>query len=114
VGIDVDSKQLDSHKAALAMKLTNEFVNNNIHISSSDLQTFIQHFLTKKQRSGCFRSLFDCMTECCVFTDPMIDWFEFRNIFLPFVNGGMFSREDLMRWYEILDTDHNAILGQDQ
>lgn len=44
----------------------------------------------------------------------MIDWFEFRDVFLPFVNGGMFSREDLGRWFEILDVNHNAILGQDQ
>ena len=44
----------------------------------------------------------------------MIDWSEFRDVFLPLVNGGMFSREDLVRWFEILDTNHSAILGQEQ
>jgi hypothetical protein len=52
IGIDVEHKQLDSRKKALAMKLTNELINNNIHISNVDLEKFIQLYLDYKQLTG--------------------------------------------------------------
>ena len=52
LGPDVENKQLDSSKPSLSMKITNEFVHNNIHISSDDLQSFIELYLNKKQNSG--------------------------------------------------------------
>ncbi len=55
VGADAENRQLDSKKPTLSMKLTNEFIHNNIHVSSEDLQTFIELYLNKKQTSGSFR-----------------------------------------------------------
>jgi len=43
---------LDSNNKNLSMQITNEFINNNINISSDDLQLFIQLFLDKKQQTG--------------------------------------------------------------
>jgi hypothetical protein len=34
------------------MQITTEFVNNNVKISNDDLQSFIQLFLNKKQKTG--------------------------------------------------------------
>jgi len=79
------------------MKITNEFIHNNIHISSDDLQSFIELYLNKKQNS-----------------DNFIKWIEFRDIFFPFVNGGMVSKDDITRWFEILDTNHNKTISQEQ
>jgi hypothetical protein len=55
VGANFDSKQLDSNNKNLSMQITNEFINNNINISSDDLQLFIQLFLDKKQQTGSFK-----------------------------------------------------------
>jgi len=52
VGANFDSKQLDSNNKNLSIQITNEFINNNINISSDDLQLFIQLFLDKKQQTG--------------------------------------------------------------
>jgi hypothetical protein len=52
VGADVENKQLDSNKSMLTMKITNEFVHNNIQISSVDLQLFVDLYLARKQNSG--------------------------------------------------------------
>jgi hypothetical protein len=52
VGADVENKRLDSNKPTLSMRLTNEFIHNNILISNDDLHLFIDIFLNKKQNSG--------------------------------------------------------------
>ncbi len=52
VGANSDTKQLDSNNENLSMQITNEFINNNINISSDDLELFIQLFLDKKQDTG--------------------------------------------------------------
>jgi hypothetical protein len=77
------------------MKITNEFIHNNIHISSDDLQSFIELYLNKKQNS-------------------FINWIEFRDIFFPIVNNGMVSKDDITRWFEILNTNHNKTISQEQ
>jgi hypothetical protein len=52
VGANSETKQLDSNNKNLSMQITNEFIINNINISSDDLQLFIQLFLNKKQNTG--------------------------------------------------------------
>lgn len=53
VGASSDTKQLNSNQEDLTAKITNEFLNNtNINISNTDLQRFIQLFLSKKQQIG--------------------------------------------------------------
>jgi hypothetical protein len=52
VGADVENKRLDSNKPTLSMRLTNEFIHNNILVSNDDLHLFIDIFLNKKQNSG--------------------------------------------------------------
>ncbi|CAF5216113.1 unnamed protein product, partial [Rotaria magnacalcarata] len=81
VGADIETKQLDSNKPALSMKLTNEFIHNNVHISSDDLEAFIELYLNRKRNS-----------------DVFINWVEFRDLCLPFVIGGNFVKEDIERW----------------
>jgi len=46
--------------------------------------------------------------------DYLINWIEFRDIFSPFINGGMFSKDDLIRWFDILDINHNKTISQEQ
>ncbi|UJR14875.1 hypothetical protein I4U23_001860 [Adineta vaga] len=97
VGADVENKQLDSNKSTLAMKLTNEFITNNINISNEDLYSFIELYLNKKQNSDCF-----------------IKWEEFRDIFRPFVNDGMVMKEDLSRWFDILKINPHETIEKEQ
>jgi hypothetical protein len=56
VGADFKNKQLDSTKPTLSMKITNEFIHNNVHISNNDLQLFIELYLNKKQNSGILKN----------------------------------------------------------
>jgi len=56
VGIDIEKKQLNSKKPSLSMKLTNEFIHNNIPISNDDLHMFIDLYLNRKQNSGDYES----------------------------------------------------------
>ncbi|CAF3295658.1 unnamed protein product [Rotaria sp. Silwood2] len=97
LGPDSENKQLDSNKTTLSMKITNEFIHNNIQISNDDLQSFIELYLNKKRNSDCF-----------------ISWIEFRDIFLPLVDGGMFLKEDISRWFDILDEKHHKIIIREQ
>lgn len=52
LGANVENKQLDSNKSTLSMTITNELINNNIHISSDDLQSFIELYLARKRDAG--------------------------------------------------------------
>ncbi|CAF1399004.1 unnamed protein product [Adineta steineri] len=97
VGGDVENKQLDSTKPTLSMKITNEFIHNNVHISNDDLNLFIDLYLTKKQNS-----------------DHLINWTEFRDIFLPLVNGGMIDKHEISHWFDILDINHNRTITNEQ
>lgn len=56
VGLDIEKKQLNSKKPSLSMKLTNEFIHNNIPISNDDLHMFIDLYLNQKQNSGDYES----------------------------------------------------------
>lgn len=112
VGADTENRQLDSKKPTLSMKLTNEFIHNNIHVSSEDLQTFIELYLNKKQTSGSFRRRYYFVK--IYFLDCLINWIEFRDVFLPLVNGGMVSNDDIARWFDIFDTNHNQIISSEQ
>ncbi|CAF1409889.1 unnamed protein product [Adineta steineri] len=98
VGGDVENKQLDSTKPTLSMKITNEFIHNNVHISNDDLNLFIDLYLTKKQNSG----------------NHLINWTEFRDIFLPLVNGGMIDKHEISHWFDILDINHNRTITNEQ
>jgi hypothetical protein len=94
------------------MKITNEFVHNNIHISSDDLELFIQLYLNKKQNSGkIFQRKF---RRNYLYLDCFIKWIEFRDVFLPIVNGGMCSKDDITRWFDILDENHNNMINREQ
>ncbi|CAF1050170.1 unnamed protein product [Adineta ricciae] len=97
VGADAENKQLDSKKSTLAMKLTNEFINNNILISNEDLHSFIDLYLNQKQNSDCY-----------------VTWEEFRDIFLPIVNSGIVTKEDLSRWFNIFDCNHRRKIDKEQ
>ncbi|CAF1160013.1 unnamed protein product [Rotaria sordida] len=97
LGPNIEHKQLDSNKPTLSMKITNEFIHNNIQISNDDLQSFIELYLYKKRHSDCF-----------------ISWIEFRDLFLPFVDGGMFLKDDIIRWFDIFDEKHQNIIIQEQ
>ncbi|CAF1183420.1 unnamed protein product [Adineta ricciae] len=97
VGADAENKQLDSKKSTLAMKLTNDFINNNILISNEDLHSFIDLYLNQKQNSDCF-----------------VTWEEFRDIFLPIVNNGIVTKEDLSRWFNIFDCNHRRKIDKEQ
>jgi hypothetical protein len=44
----------------------------------------------------------------------LINWIEFRDVFLPLVNGGMVSKDDIARWFDILDTNQNKIITSEQ
>jgi len=98
VGADFENKQLDSNNVMLSMKLTNEFIHNNIHISNDDLQLFIELYLNKKQNSDILK----------------INWIEFRDIFFPIVNNGMVTKDDITRWFDILDINHNKTISREQ
>ena len=52
VGADFENRLLDCTKPSLCMQLTNEFIHNNIHISSTDLQNFIELYFNEKQKSS--------------------------------------------------------------
>ncbi|CAF3471943.1 unnamed protein product [Rotaria socialis] len=97
VGADIETKQLDSNKPALSMKLTNEFIHNNVHISSDDLEAFIELYLNRKRNS-----------------DVFINWVEFRDLCLPFVIGGNFVKEDIERWFDVFDDKEQRIIIPEQ
>ncbi|CAF1959714.1 unnamed protein product [Rotaria magnacalcarata] len=97
VGADIETKQLDSNKPALSMKLTNEFIHNNVHISSDDLEAFIELYLNRKRNS-----------------DVFINWVEFRDLCLPFVIGGNFVKEDIERWFNVFDDKEQRIIIPEQ
>jgi hypothetical protein len=44
----------------------------------------------------------------------LINWIEFRDLFLPFVNGGIVSKDDITRWFDILDTNQKKTIDQEQ
>lgn len=48
------------------------------------------------------------------YLDYFINWTEFRNIFFPIVNDGMVSKDDIERWFDILDENHNQMITQEQ
>ena len=52
VGVDADHKQLDSRRARLTMQLTNDFIMNNVLLSTQDLQSLIQFYLDKRQNAS--------------------------------------------------------------
>lgn len=115
MGIDIDEKRLDSQKTFLTMRLTNEFIHQNIPISSDDLQRFIQMYFIEKQRTGFFFVAFQSEFSFSLFSlplDPQITWSEFRNLFLPIVNDGLFSKEDLIRYFRILDLNQQGFLTE--
>ncbi len=71
----------------------NEFLTNNSKISRDDLQSFIRLFLEKKQTTGLIEHLL--FLSSTVSPDPSINWMEFRDIFLPIVNHGYYSKTDV-------------------
>ncbi len=99
VGANFNTKQLDSNNENLSMQLTNEFINNNINISSDDLQFFIQLFLDKKQNTS---------------FDSLINWIEFRDTFFPIINNGYYTKNHIKIWFEIFDTNQNGMITQEQ
>lgn len=58
IGADYENKQVDIKKPMLSMKLTNEFIHNNIPISNDDLELFIELYLNRKQNSSKKKKLF--------------------------------------------------------
>ncbi len=52
MGANSVSKQLDITNKNLSMQITNELINNNINLSSDELQFFIELYLDKKQETG--------------------------------------------------------------
>lgn len=103
VGADSEHKQLDSHNEDLSTKITNEFIKNNVNISKDDLQSFIELFINKKQHTGFERNL-----------DFLIDWIEFRETFLPILNDGYYSKDNIQKWFDIFDTNHIATITREQ
>lgn len=114
VGANPDSKQLDSTDGNLLLELTNAFIDNNINISNTDLQRFIQSFLDHKQRTGSIRISQSPVFTDLVYLDTFINWPEFRDTFLPIVNRGSYTLTDLKRWFDLLDADRNAALTREQ
>ncbi len=49
-----------------------------------------------------------------IYLDSSIDWIEFRDIFLPIVNNGYYSKNNIKKWFEIFDTNENGIITTDQ
>ena len=66
VGVDADSKQLDSRRSRLAMQLTNEFVMNSVLLSTQDLHSLIQFYLDKRQSASEDRCRVRQTGEICV------------------------------------------------
>ncbi len=54
MGANFENRQVDSNKPTLSMRITNDFIHNNVHISNEDLQSFIELYLNKKRTSGKF------------------------------------------------------------
>ncbi len=52
MGANSVSKQLDITNKNLSMQITNELINNNINLSSDELQFFIELYLDRKQETG--------------------------------------------------------------
>ncbi|CAF3803794.1 unnamed protein product, partial [Adineta steineri] len=92
-----ENKQLDSNKKNLSIEMAVEFINNNINIPINDLQLFIQSFLIKKHN-----------------TDSFINWIEFRDIFLPIITNGLYTKQSIQQWFDIFDTNRNGIITQEQ
>jgi hypothetical protein len=95
------------------MQITTEFVNNNVKISNDDLQSFIQLFLNKKQKTGLKDILWFFYYEF-IYSDPIISWIEFRDTFLPIINNGFYFNNDIKRWFQIFNTNHNEVITREQ
>lgn len=106
---------MDSTKEYLSTEIANEFINNRINISNSDLQRFIQSFLERKQQqNGWIEIMQNIRFTNSIPLDPLIDWTEFRDTFLPIIGNGCYTTDDLKRWFNILDVDHNVALTREQ
>ena len=46
--------------------------------------------------------------------DCYVTWEEFRDIFLPIVNNGIVTKEDLSRWFNIFDFNHRRKIDKEQ
>ena len=49
LGVDPAEKELDSQKNGLEVKLTNEFINNDVQVETNDLQIFIQRYFNQQR-----------------------------------------------------------------
>ena len=43
-----------------------------------------------------------------------IGWVDFRDVFLPLVNGGIAHERDIKRWFEIFDTNGRGRIGSQE
>ncbi|CAM2724985.1 unnamed protein product [Rotaria socialis] len=93
VGADSDNKLLNSNRENLSTELKTEFINNNINMSTDDLQLFIELFLKNR--------------------DSFINWIEFRDSFLPIITSGYYSKYTIERWFDLFDSNHNGLITRE-
>ena len=73
------------------------------------------NYISNKNKSSvefCFSFCGEFPIPC--FSDPLINWMEFRDVFWPLVNGGMISDDDLTRWFDIIDFDQKKSISTEQ
>jgi hypothetical protein len=114
VGANSVNKQLDSKNKNLAMQITNELVNINTNLSSDELQLFIEFYLDKKRETGLKKKKKYLLDNCIVYLDSLINWIEFRDLFLPMINNGYYSKNNIKKWFEIIDTNETGIITTEQ
>ncbi len=54
------------------------------------------------------------LDNCIVHLDSLINWIEFRDLFLPMINNGYYSKNNIKKWFEIIDTNETGIITTEQ
>ena len=115
VGANSVSKQLDINNKNLAIQIASELVINNTNLSNDELQLLIELYLDKKRENGLKKNLtLELLNNRAFCLDSSIDWIEFRDLFLPMVSNGYYSKINIKKWFELIDTHEHGIITTEQ
>ena len=93
--------------------MTEEFLRQNHQISRDDLQSFIQSYFDQKgvdgMRENCWKILIGSYP-----LDSSMNWSDFRDLFLPIISPGSYSRQHLQRWFNLFDRNQTGFIKPDQ
>lgn len=112
LGANLNTHQLDIRTENLVERMIEEFLHDRLQIPRDDLQIFIQSYIEQKKNNGLYRNnSFQIHSRSL---DFFIDWSEFRDLFLPIILPGCYSRQHLRRWFDLFDINRVHIITQEQ